>query len=1080
MAISSKRFGRLRMPIISLYVHTEHSSYKITDDTRAKTDQPTASDKNVLAPSVISFKTTNAMSDDSATFSIVLGPKDGVLWDRVVNVNDLIEIYVDNNEALLAGDKKSTANTAVMVGLVSEVAIIGDHSSNQKMYQITGQSISKVFSQFKIGMVSEVESQLSPLGWLWDSGISEDYYTTGSDSSDSDGDSDSGSDSSSSGGSWTTKGTATYNNAKALWNYWKAKGFSGAAIAGILGCVAAESMFNPKASQNGTNTNNPENISGAVGTNGYGLYQVSPGNKYGKWSGYTSPTVTNESDYMWEAYGGAKINNGVKNYSGLIGMASEKDVGTATKNWYVAVEMGSTTGFTGTSGGSTRSEYANTAYKIFGGKDVKYSGKKLKSSGGGSSSSSSTSGSSDTSDDNSGSGGMSASEIEAEKAASPNGGVEFYDNNVAGVETALLKRFEPYIVLTFDGGMFNIWDFLYTGDFDSWTDYEAMKDSSSFVNFTGSLYELQAATLRKPFNEMFYDFDNTDGNNVVARMIVRRTPFNPEDWYALDMVNIDSTNVLSENISKTDREQYSVFVDNPATGWFTGYQDSFTLGSWPKTNEDLIKTYGYSKYEVSDYYVSGSNDKDWSVNGDSGSDEDLTSTNNAQGTKFTYNDVKVFLGKFAKTTIDQQSSQVAQAMANAANNISAYQAGKLVGTYKANAYMLSQDNYDDILNTAEGGGLANTGDHKLTYKKVKEFIKSTDSQKGFLTKAKAYFKNVSDEKLVAIYSAAEDGSITKSAYDKAVKNYKKNSQGETETVTLQDTDYFQALLYNWYANNMNFWSGTYTVLGNPDIRLGMILNYTDNYLANKFKYPGRRFYIESVSHSFSFTEGFTTDIGVTRGLIAPTDLDGKNDPRFTEKFMWGNYTDYKGGLMGEARIDSLAMSSGDSGDSDSSSSGDYSGEKGPEAAVKAMEYGMKFEKKNYKKRTEIYAYGGHGERGSTSPLEHDVNGNNLVLDCSSFIYWCFKHVGITTGTVTGNIASDKQFKHISIPSSSTEGMKKGDLVMLYNCGHVMFYVGGGKLMGWNGSGSWDPSGGCAIVPLSYMGKHDGYALRLKG
>lgn len=1072
MAISSKRFGRLRMPIISLYVHTEHSSYKITDDTRAKTDQPTASDKNVLAPSVISFKTTNSMSDDSATFSVVLGPKEGVLWDRVVNVNDLIEIYVDNNEALLAGDKTSTANTAVMVGLVSEVAIIGDHSSNQKMYQITGQSISKVFSQFKIGMVSEVESQLSPLGWLWDSGISEDYYTNGNGSDDD-------SDSSASGTNsddLSDKSSKAYKNAKAIWNFWKGKGFSGAAIAGIMGNIAHEGGFTltDRAQGHYSNSESEAGISKGVSPigGGGGPYQFTPYTKYASLGSDKWLDLSAQNKFVWSSeisgymescpYGSL---GSYKKYAKLTNPES------AAKHWFSMYERGA-------SYNTAKSSSAKKIYSIFGGSGVKADSSKLGSETGASGTTSS--GSSDTSDNSSSGGSMSASEIEAEKAASPDGGVDFYDNNVAGVETALLKRFEPYIVLTFDGGMFDIWDFLYTGDFDSWTDYEAMKDSSSFVNFTGSLYELQSATLRKPFNEMFYDFDNTDGNNVVARMIVRRTPFNPEDWYALDMVNIDSTNVLSENISKTDREQYSVFVDNPATGWFTGYQDSFTLGSWPKTNEDLIKTYGYSKYEVSDYYVSGSSDKDWSVNGDSSSDEDLTSTNNAQGTKFTYNDVKIFLGKFAKTTIDQQSSQVAQAMANAANNISAYQAGKLVGTYKANAYMLSQDNYDDILNTAEGGGLANTGDHKLTYKKVKEFIKSTDSQKGFLTKAKAYFKNVSDEKLVAIYSAAEDGSITKSAYDKAVKNYKKSPKGETETVTLQDTDYFQALLYNWYANNMNFWSGTYTVLGNPDIRLGMILNYTDNYLANKFKYPGRRFYIESVSHSFSFTEGFTTDIGVTRGLIAPTDLDGKNDPRFTEKFMWGNYTNYKGGKMGEARIDSLAMSSGDSDDSDSSGSDDYSGEKGPEAAVKAMEYGMKFEKKNYKKRTEIYAYGGNGERGSTSPLEHDVNGNNLVLDCASFVYWCFKHVGITTGNITGDIASDKQFKHISIPSSSTEGMKKGDLVMLYNCGHVMFYVGGGKLMGWNGSGSWDPSGGCAIVPLSYMGKHDGYALRLKG
>ena len=91
---------------------------------------------------------------------------------------------------------------------------------------------------------------------------------------------------------------------------------------------------------------------------------------------------------------------------------------------------------------------------------------------------------------------------------------------------------------------------------------------------------------------------------------------------------------------------------------------------------------------------------------------------------------------------------------------------------------------------------------------------------------------------------------------------------------------------------------------------------------------------------------------------------------------------------------------------------------------------------------------------------------------------------MTTGTVTSDIAADKQFKHVPIPSGTTDGMKKGDLVMLHNRGHVMFYVGGGKLMGWNGgknhNASWDPSGGCKIVPLSYMGKHDGYALRLKG
>lgn len=1086
MAIPSKRFGRLRMPIISLYIHTEHSSYKITDDTKSQADQPSDEDKSALAPSVLSFKTTNAMSDDSATFSIVLGTKDGVLWDRVVNVNDLIEIYVDNNETLLAGDTTSKPNTAVMVGLVSEVAIMGNHSSNQKMYQITGQSIAKVFSQFKIGMVSQVEAQMSPLGWLWDSGISEDYYTSGSDSSD-DSDSDDSSDSSSesggsAGGSWTTKGSETYGYAKQLWDYWKGKGFSGAAIAGILGCVAAESMFNPKASQNGTNINNPENITGMTGKNGYGLYQVSPGSKYGKWKGYTSPTVKNESDYIWEAYGGAKISSGVKNYSGLSYIAAEKDVETATRNWFVAVEMGNMDGYTGTSGGHTRSEYAKTAYKLFNGSGVKYSAKKLKAAGSKGASGSTTSGSDSTSSEtvDSGSGGsMTSSEIAIEKQSSE--GVHFYGNNVAGVENDLLNRFEKYITLTYEGGLFTIWNYLYTGGFSSWTNYEKMMDSSAFTNFSGSLYELQSAVLRKPFNEMFYDFV-TGSDKPVARLVVRRTPFNPEDWYALDMVNINSTNVLSENISKTDREQYSVFVDNPATGWFSGFQDSFLRGSWPKTNRDLVKAYGYSKLEVSDYYVSGAADKDWSVDGNksNGSDtDDLTSMNNSKGVKFTFSDVKLFLNKFAKTTIDQNTAQVTQALANAANNISGYQAGKLVSAYKANAYRLTQENYDDVLDTAEGGGQANTGTHKLSYTKVKEFIGKSDAKKAFLTLAKKYFKNVSDEKLTAIYASSSNGKITKAQYDAAVKSYKKNKQGETDLVTNQDTDYFHTVLYNWYANNLNFWSGTYTVLGNPDIRLGMILNYTDNYLANKFKYPGKRFYIESVSHNFSFTEGFTTDIGVTRGLIAPATIDAHTDPRFSSKYLWGTGVDYQGGLMGESIISSLALSG--SGDSNNSDSDDDTGgdAKGPEAAYKAEQYGAKFIKANYTKKREVYSFGaGHG---SSNPFD----SSPLVFDCSGFVNWCFRHVGLSVGGTTHDCAGlrkDKQFKHVKIPANSCKGMKVGDLVLMNNCHHVMFYAGNDNFLGWNGTGHNDYRGGCALVNRSGMfgGRHDGYVLRLKG
>lgn len=54
------------------------------------------------------------------------------------------------------------------------------------------------------------------------------------------------------GGDWTVKGTETYNNAKAIFDFMTQKvGMSGAGAAGVVGNALVESTFNPKAS-NGT------------------------------------------------------------------------------------------------------------------------------------------------------------------------------------------------------------------------------------------------------------------------------------------------------------------------------------------------------------------------------------------------------------------------------------------------------------------------------------------------------------------------------------------------------------------------------------------------------------------------------------------------------------------------------------------------------------------------------------------------------------------------------------------------------------------------------------------------------------
>lgn len=170
-------------------------------------------------------------------------------------------------------------------------------------------------------------------------------------------------------GDWTQEGTATNKVAKETFTYW-GKRLGGAGAAGAVGSVGVESTFVPKIVQGGGTSDNPKEITGAVGTNGYGLYQVSPGSKYGNWEGYTEPTVENQSDYIWLGYGGAAIQNGLKNSPKAVKALTEsKSPEEAAWHWYYYVENA------GQSQGSydkkaDRESIARKAYEIFGGADI--------------------------------------------------------------------------------------------------------------------------------------------------------------------------------------------------------------------------------------------------------------------------------------------------------------------------------------------------------------------------------------------------------------------------------------------------------------------------------------------------------------------------------------------------------------------------------------------------------------------------------------------------------------------------------------------------------------------------------------
>lgn len=1139
-----RKAARLAFPQIQLEFHTENSHYKITNDSDNQIGIENYKTSSALSNAIVSFQTQNTLGDNIGSFTIVLSGM-SIRWNNILNMNDIVTIRVDPNEY---ESDTPVYNTNIFTGLVSEVSVIGQYGEDSLMFQISGQSFAKAFTQYKIGLISQIENQIANMGWLWD--INAKYDPAVEDTEDE-------------GGVSNISSGSQKKNAVSIGQYFK-RNVSGAtknAICGLLGNWQQESGLNPEAVEG----------NGA----GHGLAQWTGG----RWNALN-------------AYA-KKKNKSWKNLGLQLDYALHGDGADSSKLKELLKQNGSVSEMTdkiqkqyeraGTPNMNNRISYA----KYW----AKYLDKKLGSgsSGGGGSSDKGSSSSSSSG------GGVDSTADMIAKEKNSSVGVAFFGNTVATIENNLVNRFKPYMVYSYDGGTKTLWDYLDYSKMQSWSDYEFLFDSSQFTNANGSLWDLQQNALRIPFNEMFFD-SMADGK---SKMVVRRTPFNPEDWNQLTKVTVDSRDIIDHEVTKTDAQQYSVFVVNPASSTILGIADGMLLSAYPQTNQALINYYGYSKYEVDDLYLSGREDdnnsaskRDAEVAKDKAKDKsdkdkdkakkadkskkkptkptivpapttpsssnpgsvitphpngtikrslasdyievrpdtsmDLllrkddsksktkdsksksnsnnhkgksskptpvkkkdkgtktSSKDNTLGKPFSDKDVASYLNGINRNTLRLNKNKYAKGLADAANNISAAQAYALVDSFCANGYIMSKETFDTVMNTATGGGLPNTGTKEASYENMKWCIEQAKGdQNAFMSIAKSTLKNVSDEFLRQVWQVRNGkGSLDKKDYEQVYKDARNAGNLTGDAVSL-DLKFFARVLYNWYADNFNFYSGSITIAGNPDVRVGCILDEVDFYNRENYGYAGMRYYIESVAHRFSFTEGYTTVVGVTRGMKMPSG-EGTTDPRFTN--LWGTSIDYVGGYMGEATTANLAYSVADS-DDDSDGDGDDSfggGAKGNEIAVKAAKFGYSFRKDGNpkikgKKMKEVYSYGaGHG--GSKNPLTNDLRQGTIALDCSSFTYWCFKHFGVDIGGVTTSQLNDPKFKKVKIGQSS-KNMKVGDLVFMNGCSHVMFYIGDNKLMGWNGSGSWDSSGGCKIQTIqsviSYIGKLDPYVARFK-
>lgn len=147
-----------RMPTISVRFITSTDTFMLQTNTAENASDASVLTDGSLVEQVISFNTENDMSNDTPVFSLVLAGLDR--WDRILQPNDIVTIRVN------PGDGKEVVNDVIMVGMISEVKKLGSYGESSVVYQVSGQSMAKALMQLKLGTLQEIASITQSFGWM--------------------------------------------------------------------------------------------------------------------------------------------------------------------------------------------------------------------------------------------------------------------------------------------------------------------------------------------------------------------------------------------------------------------------------------------------------------------------------------------------------------------------------------------------------------------------------------------------------------------------------------------------------------------------------------------------------------------------------------------------------------------------------------------------------------------------------------------------------------------------------------------------------------------------------------------------
>ena len=557
--------------------------------------------------------------------------------------------------------------------------------------------------------------------------------------------------------------------------------------------------------------------------------------------------------------------------------------------------------------------------------------------------------------------------------------------------------------------------------------------SNPFLNYNGSILQFIKDVSAKPFNEMYWTHDRG-----LATFNYRPTPFDPENWMGLPVNEIAPGDIMSVNIQNNDQEQASIFKLTPTQGMgIDQYDGGFTGNMAPLTNMELIHRYGYKLMNVQVDYFNGNKQEDplsqvtaGTTNADSEAMKGWTQEEAMLHAPYYTSVVDAFYYTSGRKANGEDISIPKEAGGSAQYNAvnealkasgNAYDfarsvAGLGISQEDANTLWTMRNHFNrtSYLSvmmpnyTPTNTAISKNSKYLKSYDRM---AKNPEKAAGELIDEMGYTIGPEQAWEIVQSSLANGGKPSEADYDR-IMNSVPFDQGHDgingspdsgqQSVPFLFLRYTQKL-FDWYADNAKFYSGTITLgsLSTPMVDwIGERVMFYDDPSGVWWE-----FYCEGVTTSWSYANGLQVTLNVTRGVPLRSET-GDFYRRFTEPWSFkGKFTRFLGGYFGEQNLATAI----------SNASKDSGGDSGGTSNNDIVKFAQQVKTKGW-----TYSQPNRSDFGSIgSPKE---NGH---ADCSSFSWYCAKSCGYSVGDTPFTTFSCKS---ILEPIDSKDA-KAGDMVV---------------------------------------------------